>query len=88
MKEVEFYELQCQQEHRVHRFSVRSPLRHRKLLLSGPDHGGYPREEPFHGSVHRLHVLPQEVMAQAPAVFQQGHSLNNTEKYDFPPENP
>ena len=71
MKEVEFYELQCQQEHRVHRFSVRAPLRHRKLLLPGSDHGGYPREEPFHGSVHWLHVLPQEVSfpPEAPAVF-------------------
>ena len=45
----------------MHRRSVRSPLRPRELLLPGQDSGGYPRDEPHRRSVHRLHVLPEEV---------------------------
>ena len=53
-KRRRFYELSCQQVHRVYCPAVRLPLRKRELLLSGPDPGGHPRDEPHREPVHRL----------------------------------
>ena len=49
----------------MHRSAVRISLRFRKLLLSGPHPGRYPRTESCHGPMHRLQVLPQEVTSAA-----------------------
>ena len=37
-----------------------------QLLRSGPDSGWHPRGQPHHGPVHRLQVLPEEVMLPSP----------------------
>ena len=60
------HELSCQQVHRMHRPAVCIPLRERELLLPGPDPGGHPREQSHRGAVHRLQVLPEEVMPGHP----------------------
>ena len=52
----------------MYRPAVCLSLRHRKLLLPGPDPGGYPRDEPHREPVHRLQVLPQEVTLSAAAI--------------------
>ena len=55
------HELQCKQVHRMYCEVLRLPLRHWKLLLSGPHSGWHPWSKSHSGSVHRLQVLPQEV---------------------------
>ena len=61
------HELPCQQVHRMHCGLLRQPLRRGQLLLPGQDPGGHPRVQPLHGSVHRLHVLPQKGAGAAAA---------------------
>ena len=48
----------------MHRQVLRLSLRQRELLLPGQDPGRHPRDEPHHGPVYRLQVLPQEVIAE------------------------
>ena len=61
------YELSCQQMYWMHRSAVRLPLWERELLLPGPYPGGHPRGQSHGRPVHRLQVLPEEIIPFAAA---------------------